>query len=70
MVIHILGRNAEEKAVEGTHGSFRTKGEGESTEGLVEVQGDDVQCTKVLRDGQIYIMYKGTMYNVQGNQLK
>jgi hypothetical protein len=25
---------------------------------------------KILRDGQIYIMYKGTMYNVQGNQIK
>ncbi|MBO4689579.1 MAG: hypothetical protein J5621_01760 [Paludibacteraceae bacterium] len=30
------------------------------------VQRDNVQCTKVLRDGQLYIMYKGTMYNVLG----
>ena len=34
--------------------------------GVENVQRDNVQCTKVLRDGQIYLMYKGTMYNVQG----
>lgn len=49
--------------LETTYGTFTTA---ESTEGLMDVQGDKVQCTKVLRDGQIYIMYKGTMYNVQG----
>ena len=37
-----------------------------SVEGLEDVQRDDVQCTKLLREGQVYIMYKGTMYNVQG----
>ena len=30
------------------------------------VQSDKVQSTKVLRNGQLYIMYEGTMYNVQG----
>ena len=34
------------------------------------VLSDKVQCTKILRDGQIYIMYKGTMYNVQGQKVK
>ena len=24
------------------------------------------ECTKVLREGQLYLMYKGTMYNVLG----
>lgn len=38
--------------------------------GIEEVQRDDVPCTKVLRDGQIYLMYKGTMYNVQGQRVK
>ena len=40
------------------------------TTGVENVQGDDVQCTKVLRDGQLYLMYKGTMYNVQGTQIR
>ena len=38
-----------------------------STEGLEEQWTmDNGQWTKVLREGQVYIMYKGTMYNVQG----
>ena len=38
-------------------------------EDLVGVQGDDVQCTKVLRDGQLYLMYEGRMYDVRGERL-
>jgi len=38
--------------------------------GLVEVQRDDVQCTKVIENGQLLIMYKGTKYNVQGQIVK
>ena len=34
--------------------------------GIDHVQGDNVQYTKIIRDGQLYIMYKGQMYNVQG----
>lgn len=34
------------------------------------VQSDEVQCTKVIRDGQLYLMYKGQMYNVQGAEVK
>ena len=33
---------------------------------LQDVQSTDVQCTKVIRNGQLFIMYKGAMYNVQG----
>jgi len=39
-------------------------------EGIEDVQGDNVQCTKVLRDGQLYIMYNGAVYNVQGQMVK
>lgn len=35
-------------------------------DGIENVQRDNVQGTKVLRDGQLYIMYNGTKYNVQG----
>ena len=34
--------------------------------GLGDVQGNEVQCTKLLRDGQLYILHNGIMYNVQG----
>ena len=50
-------------------GSFATLGANMPT-GIDDVQRDDAQCTKVLRDGQIYLMYEGRMYDIRGNQLK
>jgi hypothetical protein len=41
--------------------------------GMENAQSDDVQCTKarkVMIDGELYLMYKGTMYNVQGAKVK
>ena len=35
-----------------------------------QAANDNVQCTKIIRDGQLYIMYKGAMYNVQGQIIK
>lgn len=35
-----------------------------------KVQGNDVQCTKVLQNGQLYIMHNGTRYNVQGQLIE
>ncbi len=44
---------------------------GTTTENLsANVLSDKVPCTKVLRDGQLYIRYNGTMYNVQGVKVK
>ena len=40
------------------------------TSDIENVQRDNVQGTKVLRDGQLYIMYNGTEYNVQGVRVK
>lgn len=34
------------------------------------VQRDNVQSTKVIENGQLYLMYKGTKYNVQGKVVK
>jgi hypothetical protein len=42
----------------------------EQPTGLDNVQSDHVQCTKVLRDGVLYIMHNGTLYNVQGQRVK
>ena len=38
--------------------------------GMESVQTSDVRSQKILRDGQLYLMYKGTMYNVQGAKVK
>jgi len=38
--------------------------------GVDQVPSDQVPNTKVLIDGQLYIMYNGTMYNVQGQLVK
>lgn len=40
--------------------------------GIENVQWDNEQrtkVTKVIRDGQLYLLYKGTMYNVQGKKI-
>ena len=49
--------------------SLLTEDQGGTT-GLGEVQGDKVQSTKVIENGVLYIMYKGTMYDVRGNVVK
>ena len=36
------------------------------TEGIKNVQRDKVQGTKILRDGKLYLMYEGRMYDVRG----
>ena len=38
--------------------------------GIEDIQGDDVQCTKVLRDGQIYILRGDKIYTLQGQEVK
>ena len=42
----------------------------EQTTGVNNVQSDNVQCTKEIRDGQLYLMYEGRMYDVQGQIVK
>ena len=40
---------------------------GDSAQTAIEnVPEEKVQCTKMIKNGQLYIMYKGTKYNVQG----
>ena len=39
-------------------------------QGVEEVQRDDAQGRKYLQDGQLYIMYNGTKYNVQGQLIQ
>jgi len=51
--------------------SVRFESSSTATENLtVNVQSDKIQSTKVLCNGQLYIRYKGTTYNVQGVNVK
>ena len=51
-------------------GAFMAEFKASATTAVENVQTNQVQATKFLRDGQLYIMYKGTMYNVQGARVK
>ena len=42
----------------------------DETQGLKSVQNSDVRSQKVLRDGQLYLIHEGKMYNVQGAQVR
>jgi len=46
-----------------------TRSDGPAT-AIDELQSDEAQSTKIFRNGQLYIMYKGTMYDVRGNVVK
>ena len=50
-------------------GSFATLGANSPTN-IDDVQRDDVQCTKVLRNGQIIIRRGDAEYTIQGNKIK
>ncbi len=50
-------------------GSFATLGANTPT-GIDDVQVDKVQCTKVLRNGQIIIRRGDAEYTIQGNKIK
>lgn len=41
-----------------------------SATGIEDVQPDDVQCTKVLVDGVLYILRDGHIFNAQGAEIK
>ena len=38
--------------------------------GVEDVQGNKEQCTKVMENGVLYLMYQGAKYNVQGQRMK
>ena len=40
------------------------------SQGINDVQGDNVQCTKVLRDGQIFILRGEKVYTITGQEVK
>ena len=65
----LTASDADETELYSTSGSFKTLGNPIPT-GVDNEPSDQVPSTKVLRNGQIYLMYKGTMYNVQGRRIE
>ena len=59
-----LGKNGIRNV--STNSQYVIEGEEQAID---NVQRDDVQSTKVIRDGQLYIIYKGQMYDVRGNKI-
>ena len=41
-----------------------------SSEGVEDVQSDEVQSTKVIKDGQVLILRNGKTYTIQGAEVK
>ena len=37
--------------------------------GVENVQGNNVPCAKIMENGALFILYNGTMYDVQGNKV-
>jgi len=37
--------------------------------GVENVQGNNVPCAKIIENGALFILYNGTMYDVQGNKV-
>ena len=54
----------------GMPAALRIVENGNTTTDVDHVQRDDTQCTKVMRDGQLYLLHNGRMYNVQGQMIK
>ena len=38
--------------------------------GVEDVRRDDVRCTKVMKDGRLYLKYEGRMYDVRGHEVR
>ena len=48
-------------------GSFTTTGD---AQGLEDVQGNNVQCTKIVHNGQIYLLRGEKVYTLTGQEVK
>jgi hypothetical protein len=49
---------------------FNIQGQSEAPQGVEEVQSDQLQSTKLLRNGQILILRGDKIYTVQGQEVK
>ena len=69
----VYGIDCAEQGKEGEPGTCMTKQMIITTtdggQGMEQVQSDNVQCTKVVRDGQLYILRENKTYTIIGTQL-
>ena len=66
---NLTAKDANDQTVATYSGSFTTTSEGDA-QGLEDVQSDNVQCTKVLINGQIFIIRGDKTYTLQGQEVK
>ena len=66
---NLTAKDANDQTVATYSGEFTTTGEGTAT-GLEDVQGNNVQCTKIVHNGQIFILRGEKIYTLQGQEVK
>ena len=69
----VEGIDSNEHSVETTRGTFTTGIDADIPTGIVDFIGENEKgqsVRKILKNGQIYLMYEGRMYDVRGNQIK
>ena len=66
---NLTAKDANDQTVATYSGSFTTTSEGETT-GVDNVPSDDVPCTKVIRNGQIYILRGEKVYSITGQEVR
>ena len=64
----IVAKDANNNTLDTKSGSFTTTGEIPTA--IEDVQVNSVQCTKILRDGQIFILRGNKTYTLQGQEVK
>lgn len=66
---NLTAKDANDQTVATYSGSFTTTSEGTAT-GVEDVQGNNVQCTKVVRNGQIFILRGEKIYTLTGQEIR
>ena len=66
---NLTAKDANDQTVATYSGSFTTTSEGKTT-GVGNVPSDDVPCTKILRNGQIYILRGEKVYSITGQEVR
>ena len=68
----LVAKDNTDKMVTSYSGSFKTTGSATALEEVDDhlLQSNPTQCTKVIRDGQIYILRGEKVYTLQGQEVK
>ena len=66
----LTAKDSQNAVVASYSGEFTTTGAPAVATNLDDVQSNNVQCTKVLRDGQIFIQRGEKTYTIQGQEAK